>query len=92
MKYRVVAREDSKCVTYFAQRRIFWTFWVDLSDISIPGDFEYYPEGRETPSRTLQCVLNYVHYLKETEKILNDPTNIPEGHFIKPERVVKTYD
>ncbi len=59
-KYRIVARRGRFVdPIYFAQKKWFGRFWVDLPWVSMGGYGEW-PQGGETPSRQLHLVENYI--------------------------------
>ena len=59
-KYRIVARRGRTISTfYYAQKKWFGLFWVDLPWIST-GGYGDWPQGGETPSTQLHLVENYI--------------------------------
>jgi hypothetical protein len=79
-KYRIVKRGKRffNVQKYYAQKKLFNLFWVDLNPHSVSG-FDRWQSGGETPSYCQELVENYIEMLKE-------------NCFTTKQSVVKTYD
>lgn len=58
-KYRIVNRPGRTGSMYFAQKKWFGLFWVDLPWVSTGGYGEW-QQGGESPSKQLHLVENYI--------------------------------
>ena len=64
-KYRIVARRGrTVSLFYYAQKKWFGMFWVDLPWVSM-GGYGMWPQGGETPSTQLHLVENYIEMYRD---------------------------
>lgn len=60
-KYRIVHRPSSGLYCYFAQKKWFNLFWIDISGGSTSGG-PGYPNGAENPSHSQELVEKYIEF------------------------------
>lgn len=78
MKYRIISKTQYGLTTYYAQRKLFGLFWINLPFTSVTGNVKW-KDGSENPSSIQKLVENYI------EMYIN-------GYFSETHKVIKSYE
>ena len=78
MKYRIISKTQYGLTTYYAQRKLFGLFWINLPFTSVSGIGKW-EGGGENPSSVQKLVENYVEMLIS-------------GHLSEKQKVIKIYE